>query len=53
MYEFDGMTFYAPVWHISQFYDFLYLNALPRTGEQRGERTTFGGEIYLFYRSGN
>lgn len=28
MYEFDGMTFYAPAWHISQFYDFLYLNAL-------------------------
>ena len=27
-YEFDGMTFYAPAWHISQFYDFLYLNAL-------------------------
>ena len=27
-YEFDGMTFYAPVWHRSQFYDFLYLNAL-------------------------
>ena len=27
-YEFDGMTFYAPVWHISQFCDFLYLNAL-------------------------
>jgi len=27
-YELDGMTFYAPAWHISQFYDFLYLNAL-------------------------
>ena len=27
-YEFDDMTFYAPAWHISQFYDFLYLNAL-------------------------
>ena len=27
-YEFDGMTFYAPPWHISQFYYFLYLNAL-------------------------
>lgn len=27
-YEFDGLTFYAPVWHISQFYDYLYLNAL-------------------------
>ena len=27
-YEFDGMTFYAPAHHISQFYDFLYLNAL-------------------------
>ena len=27
-YEFDGMSFYAPAWHISQFYDFLYLNAL-------------------------
>lgn len=27
-YEFDGMIFYAPAWHISQFYDFLYLNAL-------------------------
>ena len=28
MYEFDGMVFYAPAWHISQFYDFLYLDAL-------------------------
>lgn len=27
-YEFDGLTFYAPAWHISQFYDFIYLNAL-------------------------
>ena len=27
-YEFNGMTFYASTWHISQFYDFLYLNAL-------------------------
>ena len=27
-YEFDGMTFYAPAWHISQFYDYIYLNAL-------------------------
>ena len=27
-YCFDGMTFPAPVYHISLFYDFLYLNAL-------------------------
>lgn len=27
-YELDGLTFYVPVHHISQFYDFLYLNAL-------------------------
>lgn len=27
-YYFDGLTFYAPEHHISQFYDFLYLNAL-------------------------
>lgn len=27
-YYFDGMTFYAPVHHISLFYDFLYINAL-------------------------
>lgn len=27
-YLFDGMEFYAPDHHISQFYDFLYLNAL-------------------------
>lgn len=27
-YVFDGMTFYAPDFHISEFYDFLYLNAL-------------------------
>jgi len=27
-YSFDGMTFYAPEHHISQFYDFIYLNAL-------------------------
>lgn len=27
-YEFDGLVFFAPSHHISQFYDFLYLNAL-------------------------
>ncbi len=27
-YEFDGMKFYAPGFHISLFYDYLYLNAL-------------------------
>ncbi len=27
-YLFDGMEFYVPPYHISQFYDFLYLNAL-------------------------
>ncbi len=27
-YSFDGMTFYAPAHHISQFYDYIYLNAL-------------------------
>lgn len=27
-YEFDGLKFYAPAHHISQFYDYLYLNAL-------------------------
>ena len=27
-YLFDGMTFYAPEFHISLFYDYLYLNAL-------------------------
>ena len=27
-YEYDGLTFYAPTWHISQFYDYIYLNAL-------------------------
>lgn len=27
-YEFDGLTFYSPAWHISQFYDYIYLNAL-------------------------
>lgn len=27
-YNFDDLTFYAPEHHISQFYDFLYLNAL-------------------------
>lgn len=27
-YSFDGMTFYAPNYHISLFYDYLYLNAL-------------------------
>lgn len=27
-YEFDDLVFYAPAHHISQFYDFLYLNAL-------------------------
>ena len=27
-YLFDGMSFYAPDYHISLFYDFLYLNAL-------------------------
>ncbi len=39
MYEFDGMTFFAPEWHISQFYDFLYLNALlePENEEVKGQ----------------
>lgn len=27
-YEYDGMKFYAPDFHISLFYDYLYLNAL-------------------------
>lgn len=27
-YEFDGMIFFAPDFHISLFYDFLYINAL-------------------------
>lgn len=27
-YHFDGMDFYAPEYHISLFYDYLYLNAL-------------------------
>lgn len=27
-YFFEGMTFYAPPYHISLFYDYLYLNAL-------------------------
>lgn len=27
-YQFDGLTFYAPTHHLTQFYDFLYLNAL-------------------------
>lgn len=27
-YSFDGMTFYAPDYHISLFYDYLYMNAL-------------------------
>lgn len=27
-YLFDGMTFHAPAHHISQFYDYLFLNAL-------------------------
>ena len=27
-YCFDGMTFFAPSHHISQFYDYIYLNAL-------------------------
>ena len=38
-YEFDGLTFYAPAHHISQFYDFLYLNALlePENREVRNK----------------
>ena len=38
-YYLDGMTFYAPVFHISLFYDFLYLNALlePENKEVREE----------------
>lgn len=27
-YKFDGLTFYAPAWYISQFYDYIYLNTL-------------------------
>lgn len=38
-YRFDGMTFFAPRHHISQFYDYLYLNALlePENEEVRNE----------------
>lgn len=38
-YEFEDMTFYAPAHHISQFYDFLYLNALlePENQEVRNQ----------------
>lgn len=40
--EFDGMTFYAPAWHIFQFYDFLYLNAPlePESKVVRGQLLT-------------
>ena len=34
-YIFDNMVFYAPSHHISQFYDFLYLNALLEPENQR------------------
>ena len=38
-YLFDGMEFYAPAYHLTLFYDFLYLNAMlePENAEAREE----------------
>ena len=38
-YLFDGMAFYAPPFHISLFYDYLYLNALlePKNAQVRDQ----------------
>ena len=47
-YEFDGLTFYAPTHHISQFYDFLYLNALlePENKEVREKLLQEGYTVF-------
>lgn len=42
-YIFDGMTFYVPAHHISQFYEFLYLcsvgNRFPARRKASSEKT--------------
>lgn len=48
MYEFDGMTFYAPAWHISQFYDFLYLNSLLEPENKEVKEQLLAGKITCF-----
>lgn len=47
-YEFDGMTFYASAWHIFQFYDFLYLNALLEPGNEKVRELLLKEEYMAF-----
>ena len=47
-YSFDGMTFYAPVYHISLFYDFLYLNALLEPENQAVKEELLSSDFMAF-----
>ncbi len=47
-YEFDGMTFYAPSYHLTQFYDFLYLNALLEPENKEVKDALLAGEYTAF-----
>lgn len=47
-YCFDGMTFYAPEHHISQFYDFIYLNALLEPENEAAREKLLAGGYTAF-----
>ena len=47
-YYFDGMTFYAPAFHISLFYDFLYLNALLESENSEVREELLSSEYMAF-----
>lgn len=47
-YRFDGMTFTAPPHHISQFYDYLYLNALLEPENKEVKETLLKEEYTAF-----
>lgn len=47
-YVFDDMVFYAPMHHISQFYDFVYLNALLEPENQEVRNQLLQGKYTAF-----
>lgn len=47
-YEYEGYTFYAPDFHVSLFYDFLYLNALLEKENQEITKGLLEGKYSAF-----
>ena len=47
-YSFDDMVFYAPEHHVTQFYDFLYLNALLEPENQEAAEELLAGGYNAF-----